>query len=62
MNVQYIETDTTDETTISWYRVDGVSYGVTGDGKVLDSDGVPLVNDSNIRWALRHFIDNNDCA
>lgn len=56
MNVQHIETDTTDETTIDWYSIDGVTYGATSDGKILDSDGVPLVNDTNARWAIERFI------
>lgn len=52
MNVQHLETDTTDETTIDWYSIDGVTYGVTGEGKVLDSDGVPVVYDRNTRWVF----------
>jgi hypothetical protein len=56
MNVQHIETDTTDETTIDWYCIDGVTYGATSDGKILDSDGVPLVNDTNARWAIERFV------
>jgi hypothetical protein len=56
MNVKYLETDTTDEATIDWYDIDGVTYGATSDGKILDSDGAPLVNDTNARWAIERFV------
>lgn len=52
MTVEYMETDVTDETTIKWYSVDGVAYGITSDGKILDSDGIPLVDDGVIRQAI----------
>ena len=55
MSVKHIETDITDETTIKWYEIDGVAYGLTGDYKVLDSDGVPVVNDTHVRWAIERF-------
>jgi hypothetical protein len=34
--------DTMDEYTINWYEIDSETYGVTSDGKILDSDGVPV--------------------
>jgi hypothetical protein len=55
MNVKYLGYDITDETTIGWYEIDGVTYGHTSDGKILDSNGAPLVNDSNARWAIERF-------
>lgn len=47
--------DTMDEYTIAWYDIDGVVYGATSDGKILDSDGVPLVNDSSVRNAIEKY-------
>lgn len=55
MTVKHLETDTTDEGNITWYDIDGVTYGATSDGKILDSDGAPLVNDTNARWAIEQF-------
>jgi hypothetical protein len=55
MNVKHLETDITDEGNIDWYDIDGVTYGATSDGKILDSDGMPLVNDSNARGAIERF-------
>ena len=50
--VEYLETDIADEYRIDWYTIDGVIYGMSSDGKILDSDGDPLVNDSNARWNI----------
>lgn len=55
MNVNRLEADTPDEAAIDWYDIDGVTYGATSDGKILDSDGVTLVNDTNARWAIERF-------
>lgn len=52
MSVKYIGTDETDEGRIDWYEIDGVTYGKTSDDKILDSDGIPLVDDSSPRRAL----------
>ena len=55
MNIKYLGYDRTDEILIGWYEIDGVTYGATTDGKMLDSDGEPLVNDCNARWAIERF-------
>lgn len=55
MRIEYIKTDVVDETTVDWYRIDGVVYGATRDGKILESDGNVIVNDSNARWAIERF-------
>lgn len=55
MSVKYLETDITDEGQIRWYEIDGVTYGATSDGAILDSDGSRLVNDSNARWAIEKY-------
>jgi hypothetical protein len=55
MGVKHLETDVTDEAIINWYDIDGVTYGATSDGKILDRDGVQIVNDGNARWAIERF-------
>lgn len=55
MSVKYLETDLTDEGRIDWYEIDGVTCGRTSDGKILDSDGVPLVNDISARYEIAKY-------
>jgi hypothetical protein len=55
MSVKYIETDITDEGEVRWYEIDGVTYGATSDGKILDSDGDPLVNDTKARTEIEKY-------
>lgn len=55
MNVIRCGQDTMGEYTIAWYEIDGVVYGATCDGKILDSDGMPLVNDSSVRYAIEKY-------
>jgi hypothetical protein len=47
--------DTMDEYTIAWYDIDGETFGATSDGKILDGDGVPVVNDSSVRNAIEKY-------
>lgn len=42
MSVEYLETDIYYEGTVNWYKIDGEAFGITSNGKVLDSDGVPI--------------------
>jgi hypothetical protein len=47
--------DTMDEYTIAWYEIDSVVYGVTSEGEILDSDGVP-VTESAESTSVRNVI------
>lgn len=34
----------TNENGVTWYKLDGETYGVTLDGRLLDCDGIPYVD------------------
>jgi hypothetical protein len=53
---KFIETETVDQVAINWFEIDGREYALTGDGKILDSEGRPLTDSDHETIRVRNAI------
>jgi hypothetical protein len=56
VTVKYLETDTTDEGPIRWYKIDDEVYGLTLGWKILDSDSVPVTESAEISEVRKQIV------